>query len=890
MVAGPADLPQEADLRAALTDQIARGGRAISGSGVWLMVGDPAFRPPGQGWKIHLSARPATLIETIRRALPALLATPCHFKVIRSGRLLRDLNSSNSHPGSVGKAATIYAAPEDMADLARRLADDLAGLAGPRIHSDRRVRPGSVVHYRYGPIRSRYEVNEDGDLELVVTDPRGRTCPGAAGDSFWQPSWDADPLTGETASDREPGRGPDREPDGGTEGPPVMLGGRYRVERGLTRNAKGCVYRAVDTTTGQPVILKEARAYVNEDSHGRDSRIRLRNERYVLELLSDLAGVPRVIDHFRHDDQEYLAITDMGALALGQDVAENGLYAADPAPRGRSLPGLAAALLELLDEVHRRGVLVRDLAPANVVLDAAGRPCLVDFEISHAAGPRIFGWTPGYSPPEQERDEPAGVEADYYSLGATLFYAATGLPPTWLAGDPGNHDVERAAAVLNGRGGMSGTILGLLDTDPARRRTAAESIRSGRFRIDEADNQTDDQVNDQTDDQAGRAGDRPVGSAWTRLLDEAIAHSRAEVKRHAARLMTDDLLTGGVVASPVNVYRGSAGMGMELLHQGDDESARRLAYWTGGFQARGAGRPGLYTGSTGIALFIAATGAALGDETLISLAEPMARPVLSQVTDDDQHNGLAGIGTGQLLLWHITRDNSRLDIARGCAERLGAGDPLEGLYADPPDYADCGSVSRTLGFSHGLAGVIHFLLAYRTATEDDAVDPVLRKRCDALAQHMTPLLGAARSASAKPMHASFCQGLAGIGASLARAARDLGDDDHLDLARSAAAVCQEMAPRMYALTQCCGLAGIGEFFLDLVQVTGDQADLRRAERVADLILARAGGTAGAPVFPDTSLHESSGGWSTATAGVLSFLRRLRSPGAPRLWLDPPAVG
>ena len=126
-------------------------------------------------------------------------------------------------------------------------------------------------------------------------------------------------------------------------------------------------------------------------------------------------------------------------------------------------------------------MLVRDVNPTNVVLDGAtGRPCLVDFEISHAEGPQLFGWTPGYSPPEQERDQPATVEADYYSLGATLFYAATGLPPTWLTDDPHNHDIERAAAVLDGRGGISDTILGLLAADPARRRTAAGAIRSRR--------------------------------------------------------------------------------------------------------------------------------------------------------------------------------------------------------------------------------------------------------------------------------------------------------------------------------------------------------------------------------------------------------------------------
>ncbi|GGU02514.1 hypothetical protein GCM10010208_28130 [Actinomadura livida] len=570
-----------------MTGRIAGSGRAISSQDTWLTVGDPAFHLPRQGWKIHLSARPTTLLETVRRMLPAVLATPCHFKIIRSGRRLRSLNSSTTHPGSIGKAVTVYAAPEHVAGLAHRLADDLAGLEGPRIRSDRRVRPDSPVYYRYGPFGSSYAVDENGDLELVVTAPDGTTRQGAADDSYWQPDWAADPLTGEIASNE------------GTEGnaaPVVVLGGRYQVERGLTRNGKGWVYRAIDTTEDRPVIVKEARAYVDEDSHGRDSRMRLRNERYVLELLREVDGVPRVIDHFCHDDQEYLAITDMGAPPLGRDVGDNGLYTADPAPRGRSLRALATALLELLDEVHQRGVLVRDLNPNNIVLDdATGRPCLVDFEISHAEDPHLYGWTPGYSPPEQERNDLPTAEADYFSLGATLFYAATGLGPTWLVDDPHNHDV-----------------------------------------------------------------------------------------------------------------------------------------------------------------------------------------------------------------------------------------------------------------------------------------PVLRKKCDTLAQHLVPLIEAARSASAKPMHASFCQGLSGIGASLARAARDLGEDGHLTLVRDAALACEDLAPRMYALTQCCGLAGIGEFFLDLTQSTGDRAHLRQAERVADLVLVRAGGTADAPVFPDTTGRESSGGWSTGTAGILSFLRRLRT--------------
>ncbi|GLY86203.1 class IV lanthionine synthetase LanL [Actinoallomurus iriomotensis] len=859
--------PQEEAVRAELAESVAGHSRPHYPNGMWLVVEDPGFRLPPQGWKIHLAARPVTLLETVRRSLPALLSVPCHFKVIRSGPLLRDLNSSNNHPGSIGKAVTIYADEADVVDLARRLAADLAGLEGPRVYSDRRVAPDAPVYYRYGPFRATYADNDDGDLELVVTGPDGRTSPGAAGESFWQPPWTPDPFA--TAA-------VERAAEAGA----AMLGGRYEVVRALTRNGKGVVYRAVDLAGDREVIIKEARAFVNEDSRGRDSRARLRNERYVLEKLRGLDGIPTVVDHFRHGDREYLAITDMGALALGRDVAENGLYTADPAPRGRSLPRLAAALGALLDQVHERGVLVRDVGPTNIVLDGAtGRPCLVDFEISHVEGPQMFGWTPGYSPPEQERDEPATVEADYYSLGATLFYAATGLPPTWLTDDPYNHDTERAAAVLDGRGGISDTILGLLAADTGRRRMAADAIRSGRFR---------DEPAVLPSSRAGSPAPDRSAAGRTRRLNTAIEHSVTEVSRYAVRLMAGMDLTGGIVASPVNVYRGGAGIGMELLHhEPAQDLARALAYWTSGQRTLRHGRPAFYTGDTGIAVFVTAAGTALDDDILVSLAEPMARPVLSRVTADDQHNGLAGIGTGQLLAWRLTDDARRRDLAAECAARLLANDPA--LTEEPPDYADCAQVSRTLGFSHGLAGIVHFLLTYRAVAKGDAVEPALRKRCDLLAQHVVPLIDAARSPSAKPMHASFCQGLAGIGATLVRAAHELGADGHLDLAREAAAACHDLAPRMYALTQCCGLAGIGEFFIDLVQLTGDETYLGQAHRVADLILDRAGGPADAPVFPDTSLHGSSGSWSTGTAGVLTFLRRLRDPGSPRLWLDPMAL-
>nr|WP_202420526.1 lanthionine synthetase LanC family protein [Actinomadura rayongensis] len=796
-------------MRALLAERTARAGRSVAVRGARIEVDDPAFRLPAQGWKIYVSARPGTLAETVRRALPALLDTPCRFTLVRDGRTLLNLNSSTGRPDAIGTALTVCAARPDVVALARGLAEALAGLTAPQVTAARRVHPDAPVYYRFAPFRTAYAPAEDGDYVPVVTDPSGMTH---TADGTWQPT--PDPFTG-VPQPRAP------------KGEEIVLGGRYRVERALTRSPKGRVYRTFDLARETTAIVKEARPHIDEDEQGRDARARLRNERYVLELLRDVEGVPRVLDHFRHDEREYLVVTDLGGRTLAADVAAGARYtAADPVD-GRDLHELAVRLLALLDAIHGRGVIARDVHPANVVLDATRAPALVDFEISCADDPPFAAWTRGYSSPAQEHAEEPTPECDYYSLGATLFYAVTGVPPTWIPDDPHNHDTSRAAEVLDGRGGMGGTILGLLSPDPADRRAAAAQLRAGRFTTAPAP--------------VLHAGER------ARRLDAAIEHGLAAAARHARRLMAGRF-GAGRVPGPVNVHRGAAGIGMELL-QHDDRAetadlARDLAYWSAGFLALRDRRPGLYTGDTGTAVFVAATGKVLGDDALLALADGLGRPDGTH-PGDGQHDGLAGVGLGQSFLWEITKDPSRRDLAVRCAERLAR--------TPRPD---------NLGYAHGLAGIVRCLLAAGTA------EPAVRKGCDDLAARVPDLADA-----------SFCQGLAGIGAVLVRVGTDLGEPAYLDAARAAAAACEHLAPNLPTVSQCCGLAGVGELFLDLWTATGDEEHRRQADRVADLVLARAGGTPDAPVLPGGAE------WSTGTSGVVTFLRRVRSGGAPRLWLD-----
>ncbi len=116
-------------------------------------------------------------------------------------------------------------------------------------------------------------------------------------------------------------------------------------------------------------------------------------------------------------------------LIEGQDLAAR--LAAGPLGLERNLT-LGAALADGLAHVHRHGVVHGDVKPANVLLDAAGRPYLGDFGVAtrptreDAAGGAVHG-TPSYLAPEHVTDRPVDTPADVYGLGLVLLECLTGI-------------------------------------------------------------------------------------------------------------------------------------------------------------------------------------------------------------------------------------------------------------------------------------------------------------------------------------------------------------------------------------------------------------------------------------------------------------------------------
>jgi hypothetical protein len=89
-----------------------------------------------------------------------------------------------------------------------------------------------------------------------------------------------------------------------------------------------------------------------------------------------------------------------------------------------------------LDAAHARGIVHRDVKPANVLLGANDHAYLTDFGLtkrvtSHSGSTRDGGWvgTLGYVAPEQIRGERLDARADVYALGCVLYHSLAGVPP-----------------------------------------------------------------------------------------------------------------------------------------------------------------------------------------------------------------------------------------------------------------------------------------------------------------------------------------------------------------------------------------------------------------------------------------------------------------------------
>ncbi len=211
----------------------------------------------------------------------------------------------------------------------------------------------------------------------------------------------------------------------------------YRIEALAGHGGMGVVYRAREPELGRSVALK-----LIAPERARDPGFR---ELFVRESLAAASlEHPNVIPIYRAGD-------DDGRLFIAMRYVE-GSTLRDEIARARRLPPgratrLVAQVAAALDAAHARGLVHRDVKPANVLLAAVGdeeHVYLSDFGVSLATtgdgdggdgdgtgdlAPGRFAGTLSYLAPEQIRGEPVDARTDVYALGCVLFESLTGTVP-----------------------------------------------------------------------------------------------------------------------------------------------------------------------------------------------------------------------------------------------------------------------------------------------------------------------------------------------------------------------------------------------------------------------------------------------------------------------------
>ncbi|MEV4575348.1 class IV lanthionine synthetase LanL [Nonomuraea jabiensis] len=846
----------------------------------WTYVTPAGAANRAQGWKLHVSATPLSAPVVLARAVEVLARHRCSFKFAATLAELSGLVAREQDRGSVGKFITVYP-PDDRAAtvIAEELHAATLGLPGPPILSDRAYRPGSLVHYRYGVFSAPSVLDNDGSYASQLTAPDGTRVTDKRNAWYSPPPWAPCPF--------ESGQAPVR-----VAAPQaVLLADRFVVRQAVRHNAKGGVFLAEDRDTGGNVIVKQARPHVGARLNGHDERDALRHEWRMLDLFGPLGVTARKVTLFDKDDNLFLVQERIEGTALTVWAGERGAEGPDPHWRETVLR-LVGRLADLVATVHERGYIVRDLTPNNIIVTEDGDCRLIDLETAARPGALVGRThTPGYAPPEQE-NAPAlgpcpGVEVDLYALGATVFYLVTACQPM-LVKDQDEHArpwdsrvrtlVDVAVAGDPVATELAPMILGLMAEDPARRWDLARV----RTFLDGLTTAPD----------AGK-GYRLAVADQDRLLRDGLAYSLRTMGGEA-RLWPS---TGyGANADPCGVQYGAAGV-LQLmasamgtfpqeplttaLRDGANWMINRLA-------SERRPSPGLYFGRAGMAWALYDAGTALDDHDIRSAGLDLALDLPVSWPNPDICHGLAGTGTALLHLWNATGDTRFRDRASDCADELlkvAQRTPDTVLWPIPRDFDSALAGVVHYGFAHGVAGIGAYLLAAGVALgREDCLETAVaagRTLLDAVDYHgEAAWWGEGPHGGAKMPH--WCNGSSGIGTFLVRLHTVTGDWDALEVARAAARAVH--GHRLRSGTAAChGLAGDGQFLLDLAELADDPIYQEQAEELAAVLWTRATVRDGLLVVPDENALEVTFGWNTGLAGVLAFLLRLRH-GGPRPWM------
>lgn len=200
---------------------------------------------------------------------------------------------------------------------------------------------------------------------------------------------------------------------------------RYRDPKLVARGGMGEVYCATDTNLSRPVAIK-----LLDERYAADTAVRARFKREALAAARlNEPNIVTIFDVGEWDGHPFIAMEYLPGGTLDDVLHKQGAQ-----PAAQALEWLEQAA-RALDHAHEKGVVHRDVKPANLLLDGARRVHVADFGVAIAAGldsvtmtGTVIG-TAGYLSPEQAEGREASAASDRYGLGVVAYELLTGTRP-----------------------------------------------------------------------------------------------------------------------------------------------------------------------------------------------------------------------------------------------------------------------------------------------------------------------------------------------------------------------------------------------------------------------------------------------------------------------------